>query len=130
LLGERVARRSASRRLQDLFYSPPEYLFDHDKRNRFIRSVDVRVARLWEYGARQRVLDLHLLDGSHRRLIFDAHFQSNSYAAETLRIALGPKLEIETRRYRPASIAIGVVLALLVAAITITVVAFLLGAFS
>jgi hypothetical protein len=130
LIGERVAQHSATRRLQDLFYSAPEYLFDTDKRNRFIRSSDVRTARLWEYGARQRVLEVQLHDGSKRRLKFDARFQSNSYAAETLRIGLGPSFEIEQRRYRPASIVAGVVLVVLVALIATMLVAFLVGAVS
>ena len=122
LIGERVARNSASKRLQDLFYAPPELLFDQDRKNRFIRASDVRRARVWEYGARQRILELQLRDGATWRLKFDARFESNSFAVETLRVALGPALEVEHRRFRPASVAIGAVLAVLVTMIAVMIV--------
>lgn len=128
LIGEHIARRNASKRLQELFYLPPEVLFGRSRRNRFIRAVDVRAARLWEYGSRQRVLELRLRDGSKRRLRFDARFHSNSYAAESLRIALGPTMEIEPRRYRPASIAVGAVLVVVTVLIVAMLVASAIGA--
>ncbi len=126
LIGERIARTGATNRVQELFYAPPEYVFGRDRRNRFIRAAHVTRARLWEYGARQRVLELELRDGSTRRLQFDARFQSNSFAPETLRIALGPSLEIERRRFRPLSAAVGAVVGLVgIAIVTMVVVAVL-----
>jgi hypothetical protein len=122
MIGERVARNSASKRLQELFYEPPELLFGQNRKNRFIRATDVSAARFWEYGSRQRILELRLCNGSTRRLKFDARFQSNSFAAETLRIALGPTMEVERRRFRPASIAIGLILAVLVLLIVVLIV--------
>ncbi len=124
LIGERIARSDAINRVQELFYAPPEYVFGRDRRNRFIRAAHVSRARLWEYGARQRVLELQLRDGSTRRLQFDARFQSNSFAPETLRIALGPSLEIEHRRFRPLSVAVGAIVGLVgIATVTMVVVA-------
>ena len=117
LIGERVARNRAAERLRDLFYLPPEVLFGQSRKNRYIRSADIDTARLWEYGAHQRVLELHLADGSTRRLQFDARFQSNSLAAATLRVSLGPNLEIEQRRFRPASVAAAAILVALTALI-------------
>jgi hypothetical protein len=122
MVGERIARNSASKRLQELFYAPPEMLFDQSRKNRFIRSSDVRSARFWEFGSRQRILELRLRNGATRRLKFDARFESNSFAAETLRIALGPTMEVEHRRFRPASIAVGAILSILIALIVVMIV--------
>jgi hypothetical protein len=132
LIGERVARNGASKRLQELFYAPPELLFDQDRRNRFIRSGDVKSARFWEYGARQRILELHLRSGATRRIKFDARFQTNSFAAETLRVALGSALVVERRRFRPTSVAIGSILSILMVIIVVMIVmtATGVGAFS
>jgi hypothetical protein len=130
LIGESVARKSASARLQELFYAPPELVFGRHRKNRFFRAVDITSARFWEYGARQRVLELCLRDGSKRRLKFDARFHSNSFAAETLRIALGPAMAIEHRRHRPASIAVGAVLVGLSASIVAVLAVFVVSAVS
>ena len=127
VIGERIARVGASKRLQELFYAPPEHVFGTDRRNRFIRSGDVRVAQFWEFGPRQRVLVLSLRDGSTRRLKFDARFQSNSFAPETLRVSLEPVMETYRRRYRPATLVVGALVVLAALAIAVIGVAMLVG---
>jgi hypothetical protein len=111
LIGEWIARNAAAKRVHDLCYATPEYVFGADRRNHFIRPANVRYARLIKYGRRQRVLELKLRDGSRRCLSFDDRLQSNSFAVQTLRISLGPRLRVERQRLRASTIVMGVLIA-------------------
>jgi hypothetical protein len=130
LLGERIARKSAAKRLPELFYAAPESVFGADRRNRFIRSGDVRFARFVEYRGRRRLLELRMRDGSRCRLTFDVRFESNSFAREALRVSLAPRMRIERERVRIASVIWGATVGAAIILVSVGVVALLVAATS
>jgi hypothetical protein len=110
-VGEWIARNAAVKRVHDLCYAPPEYVFGADRRNLFIRPANVRYARLIKYGRRHCVLELKMRDGSRRCLSFDEGIRSNSFAPQTLRVSLGSRLRVERHHFRASTIVMGVLIA-------------------
>ncbi len=108
LIGEWMARNAAATRVHELCYATPEQVFGADRRNHFVRPVNVRYARLMLYGRRRRVLEFRMHDGSCRRVSFDDRLQSNSFALQTLRVSLGPRLRVERHRFRASTVFMGV----------------------
>ncbi len=89
----------------------------------------MRYARFIESGRRQRILDLRMRDGSKCRLRFNVRLEANSFAWETLRVSLAPRVRRETQRLRPASLVPGALVGAAVALLSTVVLTSVISTF-